>query len=708
MRKLFTLGLLLPFFISPSQAQTFTRVALVSPTLVSAPSGNLRPGALYKYANAAKNIDAYILFVKTTNTGTNAVGLFAFDNLASVNNPGGYDSSFQPVTSCSNTNSSGLWTPGGQCGQGYVKMSYSANQNYLAHFRIYFKKAGTTIDTALNLQAAFIDIDGFGSGTEAEQNAFMPGVSYKLASNTTLTVTPRQDGLLNVEGKPANVNGISFTAITALTQVTYLNRTYVDFAVGMNTHNANNAGGCYDAVSGGRLASVSFSQQPVFPTPPVVTPTVINLHGTVWDDADGSANNTFTNIKTNSETGTNAGGTYVYALDSATGTIVAQSTVSSNGTWSISDVPNGLPITLLLSSINLNDGVTNGGLTGTLPTNWVATAPLARPSFRPTVNLFNLDFGIEQLPLASTKTARSQKNPLGTVSVTVPASTFVTSDNDGTVIKIRLTAFPTNTTSITVGTTTYYPNTAALPTTCPTASCLVFPTAGVTTTTNTSGQPTTSIKLDPIDGTVTANIPFVSIDNANFESAAPGAAMMPFFEPLPPIAQNIDNAPINNSQPQTHIGQFVASDPQGDPILTYKVLSLPPASTGKLYTCSSNTVPCTGSYTLITINQVLTPAQIQALYFAPLNSFIGTTSFTYNASSQNGISNTATETIPIVNLPPTANSFTTGAVQKNSSNNPLPSLSGADKDGTVVSYQVTPPNPSHGSLTYCVTPPSTG
>ncbi len=952
-------------------AQTFTEVSLYSPTYVSGPTttgtstGRPLPGSVYKYTNVGRNfansntIDAYVTFVKTSNTSSDLVGVHTLDVPASVNSPGGYDSAFQPVTSCSyKSGSYGIWARG-NCNGNSVQMTYSANQNYLCHFRISFKKGGTQIDTALNVRASFIDIDGFGSGTEAEQNAFMPGISYALAPSTTLTISQRPDKLYNALGRPANVGGISLTAITAITQIVYLNRTYIDFGIGMQTKDANGAGGCYDAVAGGRLASVSFSEQPSGLT--VIKYTTDTIRGTVWDDANNSGTASWTLIRDGAEAGTAGGGMYVYALDANTGTIVCKAAVAADGTYRIV-VPGDLPIRLVLSAENVAEGVTNVTLAGTVNTGWVATTPQQRPSFMPTGNMNSVDwgveqtpvvnpytvarqlnpggalrvpvpaaaftgsdpedgtypaglngrtvriwpavngdvyyngvkvtaaasyssfnpvlvtvdplggtvstitttfdystydagsqiaiqktvtlpfeapitisgavwddanvdavkgtaeaftdagglyavltssagavlqvqpvnaatgaysfdqaisgttyqvilsatapsvgsnltasslpspatgawihtgtniagtaslsnktgiisvttgalgsaaltnrnFGIEQLPLAGSVTAAARPNPGDTLSVLVAPATFTGSDNDGVIPNIRITAFPANTTSIQVGTTRYYATTAAVPAgNCPAASCVVFPAAGITVAADPArpGQPSTAIRVDPVNGSNVVSIPFKTIDNGGQESTNPGSANLPFTDPLPPVAQNIDNDPINSSATYTHIGGFVASDPQGDPILSYKVLSLPPANTGILYTCSSNTVPCTGTYTAVALNQVLTPVQSQNLHFDPDSSFIGTATFTYSATSKNGTSNTAIETIPVVNNPPTANSFTTAPVKRNSSNNPLPPLGGSDGDGIVVSYTVTPPAPEQGTLTYCTAPPSTG
>ncbi len=516
----FLLAVLL-FFGHSAKGQIFTPVSLISPTLVTAPNGNLQPGALYKYTNAAGGsgnyIDAYVQIMRKSNTSSDAVGLYAFDNLASVNNPGGYDSAFQPVTSCSSTNTSGLWTPNQQaCGNGYVQMKYSANQDYLVHFRLYFKKAGTNQDTALNIRAAFIDIDGFGAGTEAEQNAFMPGVSYAVAPNTTLTFKTRADGLINAEGQPANVAGLQMTAVTAISQVTYLNRTYIDFGMGMNTHQATLNNSCYDAVAGGRLASVSFAGQPIGCT--VTTNTTFCLYGTVWDDADGSANGTFSNIQTNSEVGTSGGGLYVYAIDSLSGTVIRKATVAANGTWSMNNVPQGLPIKLVLSRVNVAEGVTNGSPSGALNSGWVATSPLLRPAFRPTGNTYGLDFGIEQPPVGANYTLASQLNPGGTIQVVVPSVAFTGTDaEDGT--------YPAGLTNRKV---TLTPGSNGN---------LYYNGVAITSATTITSFDPTKVTVDPTGPNPTSQVAVTSTffysvyDNAN-QPSAPMCIILPFEPPI--------------------------------------------------------------------------------------------------------------------------------------------------------------------------------
>src|SRR6185295_6747706 len=111
----------------------------------------------------------------------------------------------------------------------------------------------------------------------------------------------------------------------------------------------------------------------------------------------------------------------------------------------------------------------------------------------------------------------SQVNPGGTSTVSVSASTFSGTDADGTIGNIRITSFPTNTTTIILNGTSYSSGT--------------FPAGGVTLTANSSGQPTQSISVDPIDGAVNVVISYVTIDNATKEDPSAGTATVPFTNP---------------------------------------------------------------------------------------------------------------------------------------------------------------------------------
>jgi hypothetical protein len=218
------------------------------------------------------------------------------------------------------------------------------------------------------------------------------------------------------------------------------------------------------------------------------------VSGSVYSDANGG---------TIDGTGTNAGGNLYVVLVNASGSIIGSGPVSANGTYSVSAAagtysavlttsPSGTTPTLPAGWANTNEGLTAAG-EGTPADGKIMTVNMAD-------NINTANFGIEQLP--STGTANpTMANPGGTATLNL-GSFFTGTDPDGIVSNIRFTAFPTNTTSITISGTNY---TAAN-----------WPAAGVTVVYGSS------VSLDPIDGTNAPVIPYKAIDNAGKESAAAG------------------------------------------------------------------------------------------------------------------------------------------------------------------------------------------
>ncbi|RQO29631.1 hypothetical protein DBR32_15630, partial [Taibaiella sp. KBW10] len=104
-----------------------------------------------------------------------------------------------------------------------------------------------------------------------------------------------------------------------------------------------------------------------------------------------------------------------------------------------------------LGGVTGNDGTVNGRLPISVTTNPITKA----------------NFGIQALPTPSNLTAASQVNPGGTATVIVPPATFSGTDPDGgTISAIRITAFPTGATSITINNVNYtnsnFPTTATV------------------------------------------------------------------------------------------------------------------------------------------------------------------------------------------------------------------------------------------------------
>jgi uncharacterized repeat protein (TIGR01451 family) len=237
------------------------------------------------------------------------------------------------------------------------------------------------------------------------------------------------------------------------------------------------------------------------------------ISGSVLNDANGLVDNQING------SGTDAGSASLTAyLVNSAGTVVAVSDVAANGSYSFNNIANGNYSVVLSNTAGVNVGA--AAPAASLPPGWINTAEGNTQAGDSTVNgvitavivnnagVNNLNFGIERLPTATSITASSQSNPGGTNSVVVPAGTLTPADaEDGAAVGIRVTALPSNVTSITLNGTTY--TAATFP-----AGGVIVPAANIAT-----------ISVDPLDGGVTVVIPYVARDAANQESAAVNASL---------------------------------------------------------------------------------------------------------------------------------------------------------------------------------------
>jgi|GEM_PF-2043690 len=336
--------------------------------------------------------------------------------------------------------------------------------------------------------------------------------------------------------------------------------------------------------------------------------TLVNVSGNVFNDPDAANVNNSTGV-------TNLVPAGIYAnLVNASGIVVATTPVNTNGTFNFSNVASANGYTVSLSTTPGTVGSTPPAVS--IPNGWVKTGEFngtpntgndgdrngtSVPFNVGTVDVTNINFAIEQLPTPGNYTAPSQPNPGGTTCVPVPASYFSATDPDnGFVISLRITAFPSNTTSITVNGVTY---TAA-----------TFPSGGIILPTNPNGTPTASntICVDPIDGAVTVSIPYKVTDNAGFESLTTGSVNLPFTLPaaLVNVSGNVFNDPdannVNNSTGVTNLvpagiyanlvnssGVVVASTP----VNTNGTFSFANVPSANGYTVSLSTTPGTAGST---------------------------------------------------------------------------------------------------------------
>lgn len=129
-----------------------------------------------------------------------------------------------------------------------------------------------------------------------------------------------------------------------------------------------------------------------------VTLSCITVSGTVWDDADGSANGDTTHIRTNGEAGVNAGGTlYANLVDPVTNTVLSSVAVASDGTFTLINCPvnaSGMKIAITTTQVANGSPVPTPGVSS----GWINTSPLLRTFNSSNYSITGQDFGIEQLP----------------------------------------------------------------------------------------------------------------------------------------------------------------------------------------------------------------------------------------------------------------------------------------------------------------------
>lgn len=347
------------------------------------------------------------------------------------------------------------------------------------------------------------------------------------------------------------------------------------------------------------------------------------LSGNVFHDSNGLTDNTVNGTGIGQASGETL---YVHLLNFHTGTVLEIAAVNNDGTYTF-QVGAG-QYKVLLSTTQGTVG--SGPPPVTLPTGWVSTGehvgagPGDDGNANGIVNATvidgqyteNVNFGIQQRPVPEHNTAASQENPGGTISVVVPPATFVANDPDGIVTHILITAFPGNATSITIDGNMY--------------SSATFPSGGVWVPTNSTGNPTQTIEVDPVDGAVTVSIPFKAKDNAGFQSLSTGSANLPFTLPalIGPTA-NDDSATTPMNTPVDI--DALDNDTEGDAALDPTTVSFiagtePDAATEGVFTVD-------GTTGLVT--------------FTPATGFTGTVTIDYQVCDLNALCDIATITVMV-------------------------------------------------------------
>ncbi len=278
----------------------------------------------------------------------------------------------------------------------------------------------------------------------------------------------------------------------------------------------------------------------------LVKPETFSIGGTVWYDPNGLTDNTFNGTSQGSADLGNTGTAplFINYIDD-NGNVVATTPVETNGSWSL-DVASIPGATIQLSTVQGVEGQPKPATS--LPIGWgnvgegigTSTSGDGTPDGEFVVTLtadqLDINFGFEIAPVTTpTITAAGKPNPGGTSLETVDAALFTGTDADGTVEVIKITAFPSNTTSFTVGTNRYYPNAAAIPGVCPTPySCVDFSSVGSVefpAVGNAGGNPVPVVAIDPFDNVLGSIIPVFTykvVDNAGLEDDGTGVVNLVF------------------------------------------------------------------------------------------------------------------------------------------------------------------------------------
>jgi len=195
-----------------------------------------------------------------------------------------------------------------------------------------------------------------------------------------------------------------------------------------------------------------------------------------------------------------------------------------------------------------------------------------------------------------------------------------------------------------------------------------------------------------------ANFTYSATDNSGATSPATATvAAVPVATPTPtnqpPVATNANFSISPNSS--ARVPGLGGTDPDGS-IASYTINTLPPVNQGVLFLGD----PANGGVA-VTAGQVLTPEQIEQLFFQSTGDFTGA-NFSYSATDNSGAVSPATATVaaisPTSNQPPSINNVnftvpTNGIVQ-------VLGLGGSDPDGSIVSYTITSVPPANQGVLF--------
>ncbi|MEG4149513.1 DUF4347 domain-containing protein, partial [Microcoleus sp. Pol12B5] len=228
-----------------------------------------------------------------------------------------------------------------------------------------------------------------------------------------------------------------------------------------------------------------------------------------------------------------------------------------------------------------------------------------------------------------------------------------------------------------------------------------FPVPTTGTVSNTARSTSTTDDPNPANNNGRDPGATVSTSIASAPTPTPTPPPAPTPTPTPanlrPIANNV-NLEIAPSS-VVAIAGLGGSDPDGS-IASFTINTVPPANEGLIFLGN----PDTGG-TIVTAGQILTPADINQLFFQSTSNFT-TANFTYSATDNQGATSRARATVsaldPVPNKPPVANNVDLDIAP--SSTVLIAGLGGTDPDGSIASFTINTVPPANEGLIFLGNP----
>jgi large repetitive protein len=339
--------------------------------------------------------------------------------------------------------------------------------------------------------------------------AFIGAITPTGSTGSNSTDTSGLISAVTITSFPTNVDSIT------LNGVTYTSATFP--ATGVSLTPAQLAGMTIDPINGNVTPVINYTAtDEAGKTSALGTVTLalagLNLSGNVYNDINGLTDSTVNGV------GTNAGGLSAVLVNSL-GNVASVTAVASSGVYSFTDVISNTSYTVVLTTAN--PAVGSAAPVPSLPAGWTNTGENIGASSGndgsvngsiavgvTTASVVNLNFGIEQPPIAGQTTATVVINPGGTATIVIPPGAFTgalptgyagtnATDPSGSVTMIKITAMPTGADSIVINGVTY--------------TSASFPVAGVTA----SISQLVGMVVDPSTAATAINIQYVAIDAAD-------------------------------------------------------------------------------------------------------------------------------------------------------------------------------------------------